>query len=108
MRDWFSKQQINIKFCVKSRKLSLEMKHGAFSMIPKTDNKISKETADIPMTQESSHIKMINGDNAHHWLFPLQILSFAFGIIMKALCFIFSNNFPNITQNLMLICCFKN
>jgi hypothetical protein len=39
------------------------------------------------------------------WLFPSQTLSFAFLIILKAPCFISSNNFR---QNLMLIHCSKN
>jgi hypothetical protein len=38
-------------------------------------------------------------------LFPLQMLSLALGIILKALCFILSVNF---TQNLILICCSMN
>jgi len=41
------------------------MKHDAFNMIP---TKSAMETADIPMTQESSHVEITNEDNAHHFL----------------------------------------
>jgi hypothetical protein len=57
MSDRFLEQRINIKFCVK---LSLEMEHGAFSMIP--------EACDVPTTQENSHVEIANEDNAHHFL----------------------------------------
>jgi hypothetical protein len=39
MSDRFLEQPINIKFCVKIGKLSLEKKHGAFNMIPKINDK---------------------------------------------------------------------
>jgi hypothetical protein len=38
MSDRFLEQQIKIKSCVK---LSLEMKHGAFNMIPKAKDEVS-------------------------------------------------------------------
>jgi len=60
MSDRFLKQRINIKFCVK---LSLEMKHSAFNMIPK-----ALETADISTTEESSRVEITNEDNAHQIL----------------------------------------
>jgi hypothetical protein len=62
--DRFLEQRINIRFHVKlgknAKKISLEMKHGAFSVISKA--------ADIPTTQESSHIEITNEDNVHHFL----------------------------------------
>jgi len=35
---------------------------------PKQTTKFARETPDIPMIQESSHIKLTNKDNAHHCL----------------------------------------
>jgi hypothetical protein len=71
MCDQFIEQRFDIKFCVK---LSLETKHGALNMIPKANNEVcigNLETADIPMTQQSSHVEITNEDNAHHVL-PYQ------------------------------------
>jgi len=41
-------------------------------------------------------------------LFPLQTLSFAFGITFKEPCFISSDNFPDFTRCIMLTRCYKN
>jgi hypothetical protein len=49
-------------------KLSLKIRHGALNMILKANNKVCNETADIPMTQESLHVKITNEDSAHHFL----------------------------------------
>jgi hypothetical protein len=51
------------------KKLSLEMKHGVINMILKANNKVfAMETADIPTTQESLHVKITNEYNDHHFL----------------------------------------
>jgi hypothetical protein len=73
MSDRFLEQRINIKFCAKLRKnakkkVSLEMKHGAFNMIRKQEAKSPMVTADITMTRESSHVGITNEDNANHFL----------------------------------------
>jgi hypothetical protein len=45
------------------------MKCGAFNMIPKANDKqFAMETFDIPMTQESSHVEIINKASTHHLL----------------------------------------
>jgi len=51
------------------------MKHGAFSLIQKEMTKFAMKTANIPVTQESSHVKITNEDNASDPLKPLLIHS---------------------------------
>jgi hypothetical protein len=41
-----------------------DMKHSALNMTPKSNNKSPMETADIPVTQDSSHVEITNEDNA--------------------------------------------
>jgi len=65
MSDWFLEQWISIKFCVK---LSQEMKHGVFNMIPNANNKVCDGNSWHPTAQESLHVEIINDDNAHHFL----------------------------------------
>jgi hypothetical protein len=67
MSDRFLEQRI-IKVSVK---LSSEVKRGAFSMIPKANDKFGMETADIPTTKENSHVEITNEDNANTFL-PYQ------------------------------------
>jgi hypothetical protein len=40
--------------------------------------KFAMQTVNIPMTQESSHIKITNQDNAHHFLQHQRYCSFEF------------------------------
>jgi len=40
------------------------MKHNAFSTITEAKTKFSLETTNIPMTQDSSHVKITDGDSA--------------------------------------------
>jgi hypothetical protein len=47
------------------------MKHGAFNMIPKLNNKVCLETVHIPTIQENYHVEITNEDNVHH-LLPFQ------------------------------------
>jgi hypothetical protein len=42
-----------------------EMKHSYFSIIPKQMTKFAVERANIPLTQESLHVKITNEDNAY-------------------------------------------
>jgi hypothetical protein len=51
-------------FC---QKLSLRIKDGSFNMIRKAKDKVCNETADTPTTQESSHVKITNEENAQHF-----------------------------------------
>jgi len=44
------------------------MKHGAFNVIPKANDKFATGKSDIHTTQESSHVEITNEDNAHHFL----------------------------------------
>jgi hypothetical protein len=61
-RVYFYVSSQNVNF------LSLEIKLGAFNMIPKAEDKFVIEAADIPTTHESSHIEITKEDNAHHFL----------------------------------------
>jgi hypothetical protein len=45
MSNRFSDQRINVKFCVK---LSSDMKHGAFNMIPKAKDKVGHGNSRYP------------------------------------------------------------
>jgi hypothetical protein len=54
----FSEQEISIKLCVI---FSLEMEHGAFSMIPKADDKVCTN-------QESSYVEITDEANALHFV----------------------------------------
>jgi hypothetical protein len=64
--DRFSEKRININFFFV--KLSLEMKHGAFNMIPKENTKVFNANIRHPTAQESSHGEITNEDNAHYFL----------------------------------------
>jgi hypothetical protein len=70
------------------------MKRGAFSVVPKAHHKICNgncqhlqtmtfaiETFDISMTHESSHVKITNEQDAHHFL---QYQMFALNSFYKA------------------------
>jgi hypothetical protein len=59
LSDRFMDQPMNIKFCVN---ISLEMKHDAFNMMPKANDKICNGIADIPMTE----VENTKEDTAHH------------------------------------------
>jgi len=108
MSDQFLKQQINIKFCVILGKLLLKMKHSAFIMIPKANDKIcngnSQWWALSPFIILMCELSWVMGMSA----VSFEILLSVFGIILKAPCFISNDNFLDFTQNLMLICCLEN
>jgi hypothetical protein len=45
--------------------------------------KFAVETANIPMTQESSHVEITNENNAHHFLRSILMLLFALNSFHK-------------------------
>jgi hypothetical protein len=65
MTDQFLEQWISIKYCVK---LSLELKHCAFNMIPKTNDTVCNGNSWHPYNPRSLHVKITNDDNAHYFL----------------------------------------
>jgi hypothetical protein len=65
MSDRFLEQRINIKFCVTS---SLEIKHGAFNVIPKANDKVCNANSRIATIQVRKHVEITNEVNAHRFL----------------------------------------
>jgi hypothetical protein len=67
----YIEQRIAIMFCIKS---SLQMKHCAINMIPKANENFPMETADIPTTQQSSHVEITNEYNTYHFTVHFELV----------------------------------